>query len=97
MENKHRKIIKMYYKYIADKIDIIALWPKLLDYGIYNKDDCNIPNWLKNITSKETKENIILTITTRGPYAYGRFIISLQESNHIEIANFLSSKIYNSS
>ena len=70
MEQKHRKRIDLLCELIVRQVDIKALWPYLFMNGIFNYDDCNVPNWSQNITNPETIKDIILTIRTKGPYAY---------------------------
>ena len=46
-----------------------ALWPYSFINGIFNYENCNVPNWSQDITNPEIIKDIILTIKTRGPYA----------------------------
>ena len=70
MEQKYRKRIDLLCDLIVRQVDIKTLWPYLFINGIFNYVDCNVPNWFQNITNPETINDIILTIQTKGPYAY---------------------------
>ena len=77
MEHKHRQHIDLYCDLIVRQVDMKALWPYLFLNGIFNYDDCNVPFWSRNITNAEIIKDIILTIKTRGPYAYYDLLRSL--------------------
>ena len=70
MEQKLHKRIDLLCDLIVRQVDIKALWPYLFMNGIFNYDDCNIPNSSRNITNPETIKDMILTIQTKRPYAY---------------------------
>ena len=89
MEQKHRKRIDLLCDLIVSQVDIKALWPYLFINGIFNYDDCNVPNWSQNITKPETIKDIILTIKTRGPYAYYDLLRSLRQSDQEFLAEIL--------
>ena len=90
MEPKHRQSIDTHCALIVRQIDIIALWPYLFINGIYNYDDCNALKWIKDLTNPKTIKEIILTIKTRGPYAFNELLKSLQQSNQEILANILT-------
>ena len=79
MEPKHRQSIDIHSALIVRQIDIKALWPYLFINGIYNYDDCTVPKWIKDLTNPKTTKEIILTIKTRGPYAFYELLRSLQQ------------------
>ena len=81
MEQKHRKGFDLLCNLIVRQVDIKALWPYLFINGIFNNEDCNIPNRSQNITNPEAIKDIILTIKTRGPYAYYDLLRSLRQSD----------------
>ena len=89
MEPKHRQRIDLYCHLIVRPVHIKALWPYLFINGIFNHDDCNVPNWSQNITNPETIKDIILTIKTRGPLAFDSLLLSLDASGHQQLANIL--------
>ncbi|XP_076285376.1 death regulator Nedd2-like caspase [Lasioglossum baleicum] len=94
MNQKHRDIIDSYCEDIVPKIDLNTLWPKLLENKIFNRDDVNVPRWKDNLMDKSTARDIYLTIKTRGPYAFTRFIKSLKQSGHESLADILEGKTY---
>lgn len=49
MNAEHRKRIDLYCDVIVPKINIMKLWPKLLENEIFNIDDINISTWKVNI------------------------------------------------
>ena len=53
MEPKHRQRIDLLCDLIVRQVDIKALWPYLFKNGIFNYDDCNVPNLSQNITNSE--------------------------------------------
>ena len=89
MEQKHRQRIDLLCALIVRQVDMKALWSYLFINGIFNYDDCNIPNWSKNITNPEIIKDIILTIKTRGPYAYYDLLRSLRQSDQEFLADIL--------
>lgn len=95
MERRHRALLDSYCEDVVSKIDMDKLWPKLLEYKIYNRDDVNIPKWTKNLTAESTVRDVYLTIKTRGPKAFGNLLLSLRQSDHKNIANILEEKINN--
>ena len=44
----------------------------------------------------ETKKDIFLTVRTRGPHAFKKFLLSLRQSGHEDIANDLENVEINS-
>ena len=54
MECTHRKNINALIDAFVNLIDMIALWPYLIQNGIYIHDDCNIPEWSKDSTNPIT-------------------------------------------
>ncbi|KAK2583366.1 hypothetical protein KPH14_009359 [Odynerus spinipes] len=93
MNIEHRKRIDIYCDKIVPKINIIKLWPKLLDNEIFNRDDVNISRWKKNFETEDTIRNILLTIKTRGPHAFENLLLSLRQTDHRELADMLNTKI----
>ena len=71
--------------------DMIALWPYLIQNGIYNHEDCNIPEWSKDFTNPITIRDIFTTNKTRGPKAYNNLILSLRSSGYESLAEILNS------
>lgn len=49
MNSEHRRRIDLYCDIIVPKLNIMKLWPKLLENGIFNIDDINISTWKVNI------------------------------------------------
>ncbi|XP_017764641.1 PREDICTED: caspase-3 [Eufriesea mexicana] len=92
MNQKHRETIDLCCQDIVPKINIVKLWPKLFENKIFNRDDVNISHWKKNLTEEATVRDIYLTIKTRGPFAFERFLISLRESGHEDSADILEGK-----
>ena len=90
MEPKHRQSINTHCALIVRQIDIKALWPYLFINGIYNYDDCNVTKWTKYLTNPETIKKIILTIKTRGPYAFYELLRSLEQSDQKFLADILT-------
>lgn len=45
MNQKHRETLDLCCEKIIPKINIIRLWPKLLENKIFNRDDVNISRW----------------------------------------------------
>ncbi|XP_011500855.1 PREDICTED: caspase-1 isoform X2 [Ceratosolen solmsi marchali] len=89
MEYKDREKIDRLCNQLLQSIDIDKLWPKLLENQVYNRDDVNIPNWQKHLSSVDTVRDICTTIKTRGPHAYKNFILSLSQSGHQPIVDQL--------
>ncbi|XP_046836759.1 caspase-3-like [Vespa crabro] len=89
MNQEHRKRIDLYCDIIVPKINIMKLWPKLLENEIFNIDDINISTWKKNFEKEETIKSILLTIKTRGPFAFQNLLLSLQQTDHEELAEIL--------
>lgn len=92
MNIEHRKRIDINCDKIVPKINIFKLWPKLLENEIFNRDDVNIPRWKKNLEKEDTIRDILLTIKTRGPYAFDNLLLSLQQTDHGELVNILNTK-----
>ena len=88
MEPKHRQRIDLLCDLIVRQVDMKALWPYLFLNGIFNYDDCNVPNWSQDTTNPEIME-IILTIKTRGPAAYCDLLRSLRQSGQKFLADIL--------
>ena len=89
MEQIHRKRIDDLIEIVPCFIDMVALWPYLIQTGIFNQDYCNIPTWSRNLNNPEIIKDIFSTIKTRGLNAYKNLILSLRLSNHIVIADML--------
>ena len=89
MEQIHRKRIDDLIEIVPCFIDVVALWPYLIQTGIFKQDDCNIPTWSRYLNNPEIIKDIFSTIKTRGPDAYNNLILSLRLSNHIVIADML--------
>ena len=89
MEEIHRKRIDDLIEIVPCFIDMVALWPYLIQTGIFKQDDCNIPAWSRNLNNPDIIKDIFSTIKTRGPDAYKNLILSLRLSNHIVIADML--------
>ncbi|XP_076180521.1 death regulator Nedd2-like caspase isoform X2 [Ptiloglossa arizonensis] len=92
MDQKHRDAINSCYEDIVPKINLIRLWPKLLENNVFNRDDVNILRWKKNIKDEATVRDIYLTIETRGPLAFVRFLTCLRQSGHENLADILEGK-----
>ncbi|XP_043683700.1 caspase Dronc-like [Vespula pensylvanica] len=92
MNSEHRKRIDLYCDIIVPKLNIMKLWPKLLENGIFNIDDINISTWKRNFDKEETVKSIWLTIKTRGPFAFQNLLLSLQQSDHEELAEMLDKR-----
>ena len=90
MDPLHRKRIDALIDVFAYHVDMIILWPFLLQQGIFNHDDCNIPEWSKDIANPATIRDIMLTIKTRGPNAYKNLILSLRLLGHVLLADVLA-------
>ena len=76
MEQIHRKRIDDLIEIVPCFIDMVALWPYLIQTGIFNQDDCDIPTWSRNLNNPEIIKDIFSTIKTRGPDAYKNLILS---------------------
>ncbi|XP_014603676.1 PREDICTED: caspase-2-like [Polistes canadensis] len=96
MNVEDRQKIDWYCDIAVRKINIINLWPKLVENKIFNIDDVNISTWKKNFDKEETVQNIWLTIKTRGPSAFQDLLLSLRQSNHEELADLLNNHTENS-
>ncbi|KAF7381139.1 hypothetical protein HZH68_016014 [Vespula germanica] len=96
MNSEHRKRIDLYCDIIVPKLNIMKLWPKLLENGIFNIDDINISTWKRNFDKEETVKSIWLTIKTRGPFAFQNLLLSLQQSDHEELAEMILQNLYKS-
>ncbi|XP_078033623.1 death regulator Nedd2-like caspase isoform X2 [Augochlora pura] len=92
MNQNHRETIDRYCEHIVPRINLNSLWPKLLENKIFNRDDVNVPRWKENLTEKSTVREIYLTIKTRGPYAFNRFVTSLKQSEHESLADILEGR-----
>nr|XP_031847606.1 caspase-3 isoform X2 [Nomia melanderi] len=92
MNQKHRDVIDMYCEILVPRININTLWPKLLENKIFNRDDVNVPRWKETLADNSTTQDIYLTIKTRGPYAFNRFVKSLRQSGHESLADILEGK-----
>ena len=91
MDYTHRKNINALIDAFVNLVDMIALWPYLIQNGIYNHDDCNIPEWSKDFTHPIIVREIFMTIKSRGPEAYSNLILSLRSSGHESLAEILNS------
>ena len=89
MEQIHRKRIDDLIEIVPCFINMVAPWPYLIQTGILNQGDCNIPTWSRNLNNPDTIKNIFSTVKTRGPDAYKNEILSLRLSDHIVIADML--------
>ncbi|XP_043498794.1 caspase Dronc-like isoform X2 [Polistes fuscatus] len=96
MNEEDRQKIDLYCDIAVGNINIINLWPKLVENKIFNIDDVNISTWKKNFDKKETVRNIWLTIKTRGPSAFQGLLLSLRQSSHEELADLLDKHAENS-
>ena len=54
MDYIHRKNIDALIDAFVNLVDMIALWPYLIQNGIYNHDDRNIPKCSKDFTNPIT-------------------------------------------
>ena len=89
MEHIHRKRIDDLIEIVPCFIYMVALWPYLIQTGIFNQDDCNIATWSRYLNNPDMIKDIFSTIKTRGPDAFKNLILSLRISNHIVIADML--------
>ncbi|XP_076757715.1 death regulator Nedd2-like caspase [Xylocopa sonorina] len=89
MNEKHREIIDSCYDDVVPNINMDNLWPKLLRNKVFNRDDVNVPDWERSLKNETTIGDIYLTIKTRGPFAFNRFLLSLRESGHDNLADIL--------
>ena len=89
MDQIHRKRIDDLIEIVPYFIDMVTLWPYLIQTGIFEQDDCNIPRWSRILNNPDTMKNIFSAIKTRGPDAYKNLILSLRLSDHIVIAGML--------
>ena len=67
MDQIHHKRIDDLIEIVPCFIKMVALWPYLIQTGIFNQDDCNIPTWSRNLNKTDTIKDIFSTIETRGP------------------------------
>ncbi|XP_011639443.1 caspase Dronc isoform X2 [Pogonomyrmex barbatus] len=89
MDQRDREQVDRCCESIVPKINMTKLLPKLLDNKVFNRDDVNLPRWMKNLELRDTVKDIYLTIKTRGPNAFKNFILSLRQSDHENEANIL--------
>ena len=89
MNQIHRKHIDDLIEIVPCFINMVALWPCLIQTGIFKQDDCSIPTCSRNLNNPDTVKDIFSTIKTRGPDAYKNLILSLRLSDHIVIADML--------
>ncbi|XP_076679375.1 death regulator Nedd2-like caspase [Andrena cerasifolii] len=92
MNQKHRDAIDSCCEDIVPRINVVKLWPKLLENKVFNRDDVNVPRWMKSLVNESTVRDIYLTIKTRGPFAFDRFLASLRQSGHENLADTLERK-----
>lgn len=92
MEQSDRARIDFCCDSVTSRIDMTKLWPKLLEHRVYNRDDCNVPRWTKNLTAPSIVRDIYLTIKTRGPKAFKNLLLSLRQTGHREAADILEGK-----
>lgn len=45
MNPQHRRAIESQLDFIVANVKMDVLWPKLIEYRVFNTDDCNIPSW----------------------------------------------------
>lgn len=45
MNQKHRDAIDSCCEDIVPRINVVKLWPKLLENKVFNRDDVNVPRW----------------------------------------------------
>lgn len=90
MDPIHRNHIESLIDVFAYSVDMIVLWPFLIQTGIFNHDDCNIPEWSKDLANPFTIRDIMSTIKTRGPHAYQNLILALRLSGHVLLADVLA-------
>ncbi|XP_023290084.1 caspase-2 isoform X2 [Orussus abietinus] len=89
MNKDHRRRLDLHCDEVVQRINFDALWPKLLENGIYNRDDVNIPIWTSPVTIT-TVRDVFLTIKTRGPRAFENLLKSFRESGHEDLADLLA-------
>ena len=58
MEQINRKRIDDLLEIVPCFIDIVALWPYIIQTGIFNQDDSNIPTWSRNLNNPDTIKKI---------------------------------------
>lgn len=92
MNQKHRNTLDSCYNDVVHRIKLANLWPQLLENKVFNRDDVNVPRWTKNLSNEETVRDVYLTIKTRGPFAFDRFLTSLRQSGHENVADVLEGK-----
>ncbi|XP_011300505.1 caspase-2 [Fopius arisanus] len=89
MQRQHRHRIDLCQDILVQKVDIVRLFPKLLEHKIFYPNDVNIPRWQANIEAVSTITDIITTIKTRGPSAFENLIRSLREIEQPHLAKIL--------
>ena len=89
MDQIHLKRIDDLIEIVSCFIDMVALWPYLIQTGFFKQDNCIIPTWSRSLNNSDTIKDIFSTIKTRGPDAYKNLILSLRLSDHIVIADML--------
>ncbi|XP_043518345.1 caspase-9-like [Frieseomelitta varia] len=94
MDQMDRDTLDSCCEEIIPKIDMIQLWPKLLQNQIFNRDDVNVRRWEQNLTEEATIRDIYLTIKTRGPHAFSGLIISLCQIGQEDLADILEERRY---
>ena len=60
-------------------IDMVALWPYLIQTGIFKQDDPNISTWSRSLNNPDTLKDIFSTIKTKEPDDYKNLILSYQK------------------
>ena len=89
MDQIHRKRIDHLIEIVPCFIVMTAVWPYLIQTGIFNQDECNIPTCSRNPNNPDIMKDIFPRIKTKGPDAYKNLILSLHLSNHIVRADML--------
>ncbi|XP_029660256.1 caspase Dronc-like isoform X1 [Formica exsecta] len=92
MDRRDRERINCCCETVVSRIDMKKLLPRLLQNKVYNRDDTNMPRWMKNPMAPDIVKDIYLTIKTRGPYAFKSLILSLRQSDHENVADILEGK-----
>ena len=73
MKLKHRQRIDLLCDLIVRQVDMKALWPYLFINGIFNYDDCNVPNWSQDTTNPE-----MMTLFFHKFLTYGDFNVDIK-------------------
>ncbi|XP_033219724.1 uncharacterized protein LOC117174601 [Belonocnema kinseyi] len=89
MDYSHRRRLDAFCEVLIPHIDMTVLWPYLIQNRIYDRDDVNVPVWKKKLNDLQTIRDIFLTIKTRGPEAYENLLLSLRQSEHDILAEYL--------